>query len=411
VEAEEHDRKAIAIQEKLAAESPAVPAYVQELARSHNNLGLLLAALGKRVEAEEHDRKAIAIQEELAAEYPNMPANRISLGGSYCNLGRSVRDAGKPADSLKWFDLAISLLAPVHQHDPHNATAHQFLQNSHLNRAEALELLQRHAEAAEDWRTVVELSEPQSLAWANFRLGRALFDAGEFSASEAALDRGLEIRRRAMQSAGPNAREPAWLTAIYLMDRALIYYDGNRPEQAVDWFKQAQAAFLEFEKRWPGAEATHQLRWAHQNRAEALTRLNRYGESLDDWDRAIERCPAAEQPALRAARAYAKVRAGQIEVALAEVEELSQRGEWSARQWYGFACVHAIASGKLADRKDEHASRAVELLRQAVKAGFDDAALMSKDADLDPLRDRKDFQKLLADLPAKPAAPPPHEKK
>ena len=42
----------------------------------------------------------------------------------------------------------------------------------------------------------------------------------------------------------------------------------------------------------------------------------------------------------------------------------------------------------------------MELLRQAVKAGFQDAAQMAEDPDLDPLRGREDFKKLLADLQA-----------
>ena len=39
-------------------------------------------------------------------------------------------------------------------------------------------------------------------------------------------------------------------------------------------------------------------------------------------------------------------------------------------------------------------------LKQALAAGYKDAKLMKTDKDLDALRDRKDFQKLLADLEA-----------
>ena len=43
----------------------------------------------------------------------------------------------------------------------------------------------------------------------------------------------------------------------------------------------------------------------------------------------------------------------------------------------------------------------MELLRQAVKAGFTDAAHMKKGTDLDPLREREDFKTLLAELEKK----------
>ena len=42
----------------------------------------------------------------------------------------------------------------------------------------------------------------------------------------------------------------------------------------------------------------------------------------------------------------------------------------------------------------------MDLLQKAVKAGYKDAAHMKKDPDLDPLRAREDFKKLLAELEA-----------
>ena len=47
----------------------------------------------------------------------------------------------------------------------------------------------------------------------------------------------------------------------------------------------------------------------------------------------------------------------------------------------------------------------MELLQKAVKAGFNDAAHMKKDADLDSLRGRDDFKALIAEIDKK-AAPP-----
>ena len=55
---------------KLVADFPAVPRYRQELESSHNNLGLLLAGLGKGPQAEQSHRQALTIGESLAAELP-----------------------------------------------------------------------------------------------------------------------------------------------------------------------------------------------------------------------------------------------------------------------------------------------------------------------------------------------------
>jgi hypothetical protein len=106
------------------------------------------------------------------------------------------------------------------------------------------------------------------------------------------------------------------------------------------------------------------------------------------------------------------VLAGRVAEALAEVAELTKSSNWPAPGWYDFVCVYAVATGKIADKKQEYADRAMELLRQAIRAGYKDAAQIKKDVALDPLRDRADFKKLLTELEAKPErAPPPKEKK
>jgi hypothetical protein len=48
-----------------------------------------------------------------------------------------------------------------------------------------------------------------------------------------------------------------------------------------------------------------------------------------------------------------------------------------------------------------YADQALAMLRTAVAKGFQDAAQLKQDPDLDPLRKREDFRKLLADLEAK----------
>ena len=75
---------------------------------------------------------------------------------------------------------------------------------------------------------------------------------------------------------------------------------------------------------------------------------------------------------------------------MAEVAELTKTTEpRTPGQWYDFACFYAVASGKVADKKQEYADRAMELLHKAVQAGYRDAAHLKKDTDLDPLRKRR----------------------
>jgi tetratricopeptide (TPR) repeat protein len=147
------------------------------------------------------------------------------------------------------------------------------------------------------------------------------------------------------------------------------------------------------------------LRNGHLCRAEVYDVMKNHLAAAKDWDRAVELSVAEEKAQVLVSRAASRVHAGQIAEAIADVEELAKSSSWTASQWYNFACVYALASTKDAAKKREYGDRAMELLHQAVKAGFKDSAHMKKDTDLDALRDREDFRKLLADLESRQKPP------
>ena len=98
-------------------------------------------------------------------------------------------------------------------------------------------------------------------------------------------------------------------------------------------------------------------------------------------------------------------RGERLRASVAEVADLSKSPNWSFQQLYDFACVYSVASNKIADKKKEYADRAMDLLQQAVKAGWKNAVHMKNDPDLDALREREDFRKLVAALEAKVTTP------
>ena len=100
-------------------------------------------------------------------------------------------------------------------------------------------------------------------------------------------------------------------------------------------------------------------------------------------------------PSYRAGRTIAKVHLGEIAEAIAEVDGLvkSPTGTWS--EWYYFACFYAACAEAVPEKKQAFGARAVEMLSQSVRAGFHDYPHLTADQDLDPIRDRKDFQVIL----------------
>jgi tetratricopeptide (TPR) repeat protein len=177
-----------------------------------------------------------------------------------------------------------------------------------------------------------------------------------------------------LRDTGKEAESLAWL------DKAIRTL--GKVNQRDRWFRAAQPV----------------LRDSHWNRAVALDQLDRHAESVKDWDRAVALSPAREQPDFRIRRAVSLVRGGEAAAAIAELVELRKAATVTAGQWYEFARIYALASGQVADKKKEYAESAIQMLQYSVQAGFKDAARMAKDKDLDQLRERGDFKRLLGNL-------------
>jgi tetratricopeptide (TPR) repeat protein len=151
------------------------------------------------------------------------------------------------------------------------------------------------------------------------------------------------------------------------------------------------------------------LRNAHWGRAAALHGLGRYADAVKDWDRALALGPdRARERDLRFSRAVSLGQAGEHAKAVAEANALAAAADVDSGTLYNLACVVAVVSaavknantpGADASRLAEtYSARAIELLQLAVAKGYKDAALMKKDKDLDAVRDREDFKRLVAKL-------------
>jgi serine/threonine protein kinase/tetratricopeptide (TPR) repeat protein len=368
--AEEQYRQALSLQEKLAVDFPAVPEHRQDLALSHNNLGCLLAEMGKRPEAEEQHRQALALREKLAADFPAVPEYRQELAHSHGNLGMLLAGLGNRPEADKQYRKALAIFERLTADFPAVPEYRQDLAKSHNLLGVLLDGLGKQPEAEGQYRQALSLQEKL---------------AADFPAVPAyQVDLGGSYR-----------------------NFARLIHDSGRPGESLEWFAKAIRTLTPVYKQDSRlVVASQALRNSHWDRAVAYYRLRKYAEAVPDWDRAIELSPPQEQPRFRAGRATARVQAGQVAEALAEVGELTKLPGVPAPLLYDVACVYALASGKSADQKQEYADRAMDILHQAVNAGFNDAAPLKKDTNLDSLRRREDFQKLIGELEKKAAARP-----
>jgi hypothetical protein len=146
--------------------------------------------------------------------------------------------------------------------------------------------------------------------------------------------------------------------------------------------------------------------------------LECHAEAVAEWDRALELDDGSSQNGLRLQRAFSLVKLGEHAQATAEANALADQKSVPGETLYNLACVSSLSSTAVRrdphlspteqdQRAEEYAARAVELLGKARAVGyFQEPARvehLKTDKDLDPLRDREDFKKLLAELEDMPS--------
>src|SRR5262249_34345387 len=111
--------------------------------------------------------------------------------------------------------------------------------------------------------------------------------------------------------------------------------------------------------------------------------------------------------AVAGCRIHAFARAKDVAGCRATTEMCEKLNPTDPNSLYSTACYHAITATVLqaktevpdaASQATAEADLAMAWLQKAIAAGYQDATNIQTDKDLDTLRDRVDFQKLLADL-------------
>ncbi|HEX3314775.1 MAG TPA: serine/threonine-protein kinase, partial [Gemmataceae bacterium] len=400
----------------LVEQFPGVPTYLQESAKSHLNLGILLAELGKTDRAQKEIRSALAMQTTLVRQHPDEVKYQKLLGSHRYNFGALLFMLGRLDKAQAEFDAARDLQKSLADKFPDEPVFRKNLARTHSNLGVLLVQLGKGAEALVEYQAACNLQKTLALqqpavpelqvdlADTRNHLGDLFAQLGKLDQARSEHVAAYDLRKALAE------QYPA--VPAYQIDLAgsccnignLIRAEG-KPAECLDWLDQAIRILQQVhEKGSAGALAEEYLRNSHVGRAQAYDQLQKHALAVDDWSRAIQLSPPAERPSLRASRAMSQLQGGKGVEAIAEVSELARSSNWSPGEWYNFACVYSVASAKVADKKQEYAKRAIELLRRAVKAGFDDAALLKRDADLDPLRDHAEFGALVESL-SKPPAP------
>jgi non-specific serine/threonine protein kinase/serine/threonine-protein kinase len=363
-----------------------------------NNLAGSYLRLGRPAEALKLFDQALAITKaKHGADHPDTLTLMMNVAACYRGLGR-YREALKRDEETA--ALRKARLGPDHP-DTLDSMNNVAIDYAHLNRqAEALGFREDALKLAkarfgpEDYRTLPYM----------YNLANSYHALDQHAKAATLGEQTLDLCRTKL---GPD--HPDTLETMHLL--ANCYTALGRHDNAL----KLRAEMLARRKTKFGPDHPDTLA-SMADVAWSLVMLARGAEAVPVIDECVRRAPGKPvHPQLLLIaislrlRHFQKTKDAAGCRATAEMWERLQRTD--AQSLYAAACMRAVTAAVIREGKlpradaagitREQADRAVAWLRQAVAAGFKNSAQMKQDKDLEALRNREDFQQLLAQMEAK----------
>jgi serine/threonine protein kinase len=387
-EAERDYNQAVATQKQLVAEFPSRPEFRQDLAKTLSYRGILQSETRQFDAAVNDFDEALTIRERLAVDFPNRTEFRDELAGSHNNRGRLRYHMGRPKEARLDYDQAVNIFEQLVAEFPARPEFRHNSAKSHIGRGILMNNMGRLKESEQDYNQAVilltQLSKDfssrlefrQDLATSHNNRGVLLSGADRLEEAAKDFDEALTIRER-LAADFPNRPELRYdfaSTCVNLADLHLQNGNWSAAKRQLLAGGPHLLAALKANPRHPD------YRLFYRNHLGALTVAHAGLLKREDAVRTAETCRDLGWNPSADAYDAARFLSGCVPV-VAKHDKLDPPQRMEAAQYYGDA--------------------AMKLLRDAVSKGYKDIAHMKKDADFDPLRQRDDFQKLIAELEGK----------
>jgi serine/threonine-protein kinase len=382
-------RAARDLYQELSQVDPQNASFRGDLAWTYRRIGLIEQWTDRRTEAGASFQQAITLGKELAKSHPDAAAFQRDLAWSYIDLGVVQQYGGQFSAARHSFQEAIATWKHLINNHP-RAEFRIGLSQAYTSLGWLLCCAgSSMSDAVENCRQAVVLCDEvlrENGADLGFRnrlgnslenLGYSYYLAGQEAKAREALQRALDIAEPLARDnpAVPEFRERV---AQYNVDLGHVLLYSGRDAEARRCLEAAQALVenrQDTNSGWFLPGTLHAgLGKLHRRQGQADAALNEFRKAV----RIGETSPIAEKPLatyqLACARAQCSALIGQGKTPLSGEEQAAKR---------------------------RYADQAMEALRQAVAEGWENVGWMKLDTDLDALRARTDFQKLLEGLQEK----------
>ncbi len=176
-------------------------------------------------------------------------------------------------------------------------------------------------------------------------------------------------------------------------------FEADKPAESLEWFRKAIEQLEPIYQSATGSNKSERyLEDCYEGRSKAFDKLERYAEGERDWEKVVSLNAPEDKIRLLTKRWKRLLRQGMVSEAIEHIAEFTRLPGEDADLWYEYACAYALAADRLPAKQVEYADRAMELLKQAVKFGYNNATRLRTDSDLKQLRERDDFKTLVSEL-------------
>jgi serine/threonine protein kinase len=425
----------------LAPDFSAKPVHRELTAMAHSNLGILLYELARLEEAKSAWQTAVALQTKLAEEFPGEAEYRAALSNTYNNLGHLLLWSGRPKEAEPAYRAALNRRAELVKEFPTVPEHRMELAMTQGNLAVALHHMGQTEEAvkacrasrnlradlAKDFPTVPDYRHDLAQSYKNLAL--MLHHAGRLPEAMAAFQDALAVQVRLVEDFRKVPEYRQNLADIH-NDVGALHRVAGRLDEAEKSYGAARDVRAELVKEFGGnpeyanglAGTLVNLANVARDRKDHAAARNLLEQALPHHHAALKANP--KNPAYRryyrnntVELAAALIHLGDHAAAVRKADELAGLNVFPIDDTYNAACYVASCiplaqkDAKLGEMKRQelsadYASRSIALLKQAVAKGYNDAPHMTKDPDLDVLRGREDFKKLIAELEKKGSSTP-----
>lgn len=255
-----------------------------------HDVGVALGEVGRAVDAERHQREAVALFRELAAADPHRFLPR--LAALLVNLGATCSDQGRPQEALRCEEEAVGLLRQVAADRPGAVTRELTTAVSNLavtfaELGDPLAALGPSREAVELWRQLAH-EEPERFAWALalalMNVARRLLELGRADEAAGPAAESLELRR-GLAAADPDEHLSGLADSLQVMGSVLA--DQQRTAEVLPYLEEAASIRRQTAQENPGRylpDLAHSL----QELGTRLSDQGRYEEGLDLQQESVE---------------------------------------------------------------------------------------------------------------------------